>query len=146
MFVLNVDLWDAKGENEVNLVRSSQGAPSISATSPFSYGGLNGGDANGASYSHQVVQSGRDQHYGQTPAMAFGQDYQAVPPGYASGTSTCHHVGFSGLLTASLCADELWTDSLDSLFAKWQLWPSRAILSESRLPARSEHVTASVSC
>ena len=97
MFVLNVDLWDAKGENEVNLVRSSQGAPSISATSPFSYGSLNGGDANGASYSHQVVQSGRDQHYGQPPAMAFGQDYQPVPPGYASGTSTPHNVDFSRL-------------------------------------------------
>jgi hypothetical protein len=37
MFVLNVDLWSADGQKEVNLVRHSATSPSISCTTPVSY-------------------------------------------------------------------------------------------------------------
>lgn len=38
MFVLNVDLWNAEGSKEVTLVRHSATSPSISSTTPVSYG------------------------------------------------------------------------------------------------------------
>ena len=37
MFVLNVDLWSADAQHEVNLVRHSATSPSISSTTPISY-------------------------------------------------------------------------------------------------------------
>ncbi|CAG8960122.1 hypothetical protein HYFRA_00010601 [Hymenoscyphus fraxineus] len=42
MFVLNVDLWSPDGQREVNLVRHSQTSPSISLTTPISYGQVAG--------------------------------------------------------------------------------------------------------
>lgn len=40
MFVLNVDLWSADGNKEVNLVRHSATSPSISCTTPVSYANI----------------------------------------------------------------------------------------------------------
>ena len=37
MYVLNVDLWNAEGNREVNLVRHSATSPAISATIPISF-------------------------------------------------------------------------------------------------------------
>ena len=45
MFVLNVDLWSANGEKEVNLVRHSSTSPSISCSTPVSYQALQAVDA-----------------------------------------------------------------------------------------------------
>lgn len=81
MFVLNVDLWTESGQREVNLVRSSQGTPSISSTTPFSYSTLNGSDSSALSYSQTVLPASRDPVYPQGP---YGQDYQ-VPSSYNQG-------------------------------------------------------------
>ncbi|KAL9946747.1 hypothetical protein ACHAO3_003515 [Verticillium nonalfalfae] len=40
MYVLNVDLWSEDGQREVNLVRHTNSAPSISSTTPCSYTNL----------------------------------------------------------------------------------------------------------
>lgn len=90
MFVLNVDLWDVKGENEVNLVRSSQGSSSISVTTSLSYSTPSSGESSAASYTHPGLPPGRDQPYTPTQAMGYGSEYQGPQPGYALGEPFMH--------------------------------------------------------
>jgi len=84
MFVLNVDLWNEQGGQEVNLCRqpASTGGPSLSATPAYGYGAINGGESASSPYSSQVLASGREPHYGQPPAVGYGQDYQ-IQNGYS---------------------------------------------------------------
>lgn len=86
MFVLNVDLWNEQGGQEVNLCRqpASTGAPSLSATPAYGYGGANGGESASTPYNSQMLASSREPHYGQPPAVGYGQDYQ-VQNGYSHG-------------------------------------------------------------
>ncbi len=95
MFVLNVDLWDEKGQNEVNLVRHAAGSPSISATAAATYAGA---DATHVSYNSIMPQpnvikfeSGPAPAYNQYPAPpganTYAQSQQYAPqynghPGY----------------------------------------------------------------
>lgn len=102
MFVLNVDLWTDVGTKEVNLVRSSQGTPSISSTTPMSYTTLNGGDATAVSYNQQVLPSSREPPYSQPQQVGYVQDYQ-VPAGYAQGMLRVRSMP-PNLLAASLTA------------------------------------------
>lgn len=84
MFVLNVDLWNEQGGQEVNLCRqpASTGAPSLSATPTYSYTTSSGGDLS-SGYAPQMLSSGRDPQYGQPPNMGFMQDYTQL--GYNQG-------------------------------------------------------------
>lgn len=82
MFILNVDLWSGDGTREVNLVRSSQGTQSISATQQFSYSALSGGDS---SFSPSSVAPPTRDMYAQQQPMDYGQDYQHGPSGYGTG-------------------------------------------------------------
>jgi hypothetical protein len=77
MFVLNVDLWDESGSQEVNLCRqpSSTGAPSIAATSSYTYAAINGGEPPPPQYSSPAVQQSRDVGYGQPSPVGYVQDY-----------------------------------------------------------------------
>lgn len=80
MFVLNVDLWNEQGGQEVNLCRqpASTGAPSLSATSTYSYTS-SGGEPTPApvSYSSQISAPNREPHFGQPPTVNYVQDYHA---------------------------------------------------------------------
>ncbi|KAF7559574.1 hypothetical protein G7046_g4565 [Stylonectria norvegica] len=84
MFVLNVDLWNEDGTREVNLVRSSTGTPSISATTPYSYTTLTVTESNANPYQQQVLPSSRDHGYAQSPAIGYGSEYP-VQQGYSQG-------------------------------------------------------------
>lgn len=83
MFVLNVDLWNEQGAQEVNLCRqpASTGAPSLSATPTYSYTSSSGGDPN-SMYTPQMLTPGREPPYGQPPNMGYMQDYAS---GYSQG-------------------------------------------------------------
>ncbi|KAI5462947.1 velvet factor-domain-containing protein [Mariannaea sp. PMI_226] len=81
MFVLNVDLWNEEGSQEVNLVRSSTGTPSISSTVPYSYAALNDrNDPNHVQY-HPPIPPNAE--YPQSSGGQYGQDYPAQSPSYA---------------------------------------------------------------
>ena len=76
MFVLNVDLWNADGTREVNLVRHSSGTPSISSTTQASYGSLT---SSTAAYAN-ILPSHRESSY---PGPEMGGQYgQPVIPQY----------------------------------------------------------------
>ena len=71
MFVLNVDLWSEDALKEVNLVRHTTTAPSISSTTPASYEQVENtpylpnpreSGYNPGMYGHHSVN-----HYGQSP-------------------------------------------------------------------------------
>jgi hypothetical protein len=87
MFVLNVDLWDESGSQEVNLCRqpSSTGAPSIAATSSYTYAAINGGEPPPPQYSSPAVQQSRDVGYGQPSPVGYVQDYHGQQ-GYNHGS------------------------------------------------------------
>lgn len=87
MFVLNVDLWNEDGTQEVNLVRSSTGTPSISSTTPYSYTTLNGGDSNPVQYQQQTLPPSRDSAYPQSSNVPYAQDYPVQQQGYTPGRS-----------------------------------------------------------
>ena len=80
MFVLNVDLWSADGIREVNLVRHSQNSPSISLTSPVSYGQVESGHA---AFSHILPGGGGQVKFEHAGGPAYGQ-----PPTYPNPYST----------------------------------------------------------
>lgn len=91
MFVLTVDLWNEAGTQEVNLVRSSAGTPSISSTTTYSYTALNASfngsnDSNAVQY-HPPNPPNRHPEYAQSSGVSYVQDYAAPPPGYAQGPS-----------------------------------------------------------
>lgn len=75
MFVLNVDLWNELGAQEVNLCRqpSSSGTPSISSTQ--SYGYSPNEPIASVTYT-PVLSSNRSQDHSQPPPMGYIQDYQ----------------------------------------------------------------------
>lgn len=78
MFVLNVDLWSEDGQREVNLVRHTNSAPSISSTTPCSYTGI----ADNAY--HPILPSNtshREPQY--APVGGMGYPTHQSQPGYA---------------------------------------------------------------
>jgi velvet factor protein len=78
MFVLNVDLWSEDGQREVNLVRHTNSAPSISSTTPCSYTGI----ADNAY--HPILPSNtshREPQY--APVGGMGYPAHQSQPGYA---------------------------------------------------------------
>jgi hypothetical protein len=84
MFVLNVDLWDAHGSREVNLVRHSQTSPSISMTTAVSYAHVEHGSH--TAFSHILPGAGNQQikfehgagpNYAQPPT--YPNPYGAAP-------------------------------------------------------------------
>lgn len=85
MFVLNVDLWNETGTQEVNLVRP---AKENSTASPpavaFPYGQFNGADQLPMQYPSQMIAS-RDPTYGQPHHMGFAPEYHTPFPGYGHG-------------------------------------------------------------
>jgi hypothetical protein len=90
MFVLTVDLWNEAGSQEVNLVRSSAGTPSISSMTTYSYSALNNASFNGSNDSnttqyHQPNPPSRHPEYAQSSGVPYVQDYAAPPQGYAPG-------------------------------------------------------------
>ncbi|KAF7534997.1 hypothetical protein G7Z17_g13276 [Cylindrodendrum hubeiense] len=96
MFVLNVDLWNEDGTQEVNLVRSSTGTPSISSTTPYSYSSLNGGDSNPVQYQQQALPPSRESAYPQSSNMGYVQDYPVQQQGYSQVSSTYPQNGSYG--------------------------------------------------
>ncbi|KEZ44234.1 hypothetical protein SAPIO_CDS3176 [Scedosporium apiospermum] len=86
MFVLNVDLWNEDGSREVNLVRHSSGTPSISSTTPASYGSLTSSTPAFAN----ILPSHRDSSYPPSDMSAYGQPIMSqygIPPGYGQAPS-----------------------------------------------------------
>jgi hypothetical protein len=84
MFVLNVDLWSADGQNEVNLVRHSQTSPSISMTAAVSYAHVEHGSH--TAFSHILPGAGQPQikfEHGAGPSYApppaYPNPYGAAP-------------------------------------------------------------------
>jgi Velvet factor len=71
MFVLNVDLWSADGQREVNLVRHSATSPSISCTTPVSYAQID--STSSVAYSQILPTSGV------AGVMKFEGGQQAAP-------------------------------------------------------------------
>ncbi|KAH7136634.1 velvet factor-domain-containing protein [Dactylonectria macrodidyma] len=96
MFVLNVDLWNEDGTQEVNLVRSSTGTPSISSTTPYSYTSLNGGDSTPVQYQQQALPPSRDSAYTQSSSMGYVPEYPAQQSGYSQGSSSYPQNGSYG--------------------------------------------------
>lgn len=81
MFVLNVDLWNADGSKEVNLVRHSSGTPSISSTTPASYGSLTSSTPAFAN----ILPSNRESSYPGSDMGGYGQPVMpqyGMPQGY----------------------------------------------------------------
>ncbi|KAM3547162.1 hypothetical protein MY1884_009695 [Beauveria asiatica] len=91
-FVLNVDLWNAEGTREVNLVRSSAAALSSTASSITSQGFDCHNNAE-ASYGMHVLPSGRDASYSRQlapqnqPEPAAQESYNGGIQTYRSGGS-----------------------------------------------------------
>ncbi|KAM3547402.1 hypothetical protein ARSEF4850_010048 [Beauveria asiatica] len=85
-FVLNVDLWNAEGTREVNLVRSSAAALSSTASSITSQGFDCHNNAE-ASYGMHVLPSGRDASYSQQLAPQY-QSEPAAQESYNGGIQT----------------------------------------------------------
>ncbi|CAI4216723.1 unnamed protein product [Parascedosporium putredinis] len=86
MFVLNVDLWNEDGSREVNLVRHSSGTPSISSTTPASYGSLTSSTPAFAN----ILPSHRDSPYPPSDMGGYGQPVMpqyGMPPGYGQAPS-----------------------------------------------------------
>ncbi|KAH6674065.1 velvet factor-domain-containing protein [Plectosphaerella plurivora] len=78
MFVLNVDLWSEDGQREVNLVRHTNSAPSISSTTPCSYTGIADNPY------HPILPSNtshREPQY--APAAGMGYPSHQSQPGYS---------------------------------------------------------------
>ncbi|KAH6895107.1 velvet factor-domain-containing protein [Thelonectria olida] len=101
MFVLTVDLWNEAGSQEVNLVRSSAGTPSISSTTTYSYSALNNASFNGSNDSnpaqyHPPSASSRHSEYAQSSGVPYVQDYAAPPQGYAPVPSSYSQNGSYG--------------------------------------------------
>jgi hypothetical protein len=84
-FVLTVDLWDAEGSREVNLVRHSSGAPtvSISSSTTTSYPPPQERPVYMAPPLMQYDQYGRPQAIPQPPSNAYGAP--SMPAGYYPG-------------------------------------------------------------
>lgn len=86
MFVLNVDLWNEDGSREVNLVRHSSGTPSISSTTPASYGGLTSSTPAFAN----ILPSHRESPYPGSEMGGYGQPNMpqyGMPSGYGQAPS-----------------------------------------------------------
>lgn len=86
MFVLNVDLWDKDGTREVNLVRHSSGTPSISSTTPASYGSI---QSSTPAYTN-ILPSHRESSYPGSEMGGYGQPIMqqyGMPPGYGQAPS-----------------------------------------------------------
>jgi hypothetical protein len=85
MFVLNVDLWNEDGSREVNLVRHSSGTPSISSTTPASYGSLT---SSTPAYAN-ILPSHRDSPYPGSDMGGYAQPGMPpynMAPGYGQPT------------------------------------------------------------
>ncbi|KAM3425844.1 hypothetical protein NHJ13734_009879 [Beauveria thailandica] len=85
-FVLNVDLWNAEGTREVNLVRSSAAALSSTASSITSQG-FDCHNSAEASYGMHVLPSGRDASYSRQLAPQY-QSEPAAQESYHGGIQT----------------------------------------------------------
>jgi hypothetical protein len=86
MFVLNVDLWNAEGSKEVTLVRHSATSPSISSTTPVSYGTVDSTVAYSNIMPHSAVKyEGTAAGYNPYPNQQQVAPYPGPPPpqGYA---------------------------------------------------------------
>jgi hypothetical protein len=103
MFVLNVDLWSADGNREVNLVRHSATSPSISATTPVSYSQIV--EATTAAYSQILpssglfkVEPGQGQPgapYNPYPGPPQVNPYAQAPGGQSYGGAPQYHQGYA---------------------------------------------------
>lgn len=86
MFVLQVDLWDEQGTQEINLCRnnsSTSGPPASAASSSYSYSPL-AAEARYPPQQHAALPpSGRDMAYGQPSPMGYSQEYS-----YSQGESS----------------------------------------------------------
>lgn len=114
MFVLNVDLWSDDGQREVNLVRHTNSAPSISSTTPCSYTGI------ADSAFHPILPSStphRDAQYPpagsltyppQPPQQGYSPAYGGPAPGYPMRTCKLCGVGQLGtrLVIANSTAEQ----------------------------------------
>ncbi|KAI0482979.1 hypothetical protein GGR56DRAFT_218388 [Xylariaceae sp. FL0804] len=82
-YVLHVDLWNAEGDKEVNLVKHSQQSPSISSTQHSSFRDVTEG---GQAYGYQTIVPSHGRDFSQPPGAAYSQQmapYQPDP--YAQG-------------------------------------------------------------
>lgn len=85
MFVLNVDLWNEGGTQEVNLVRPvKENSSSSPPTIGFPYGQFNGAEQPLMQYPSQMIPS-RDATYRQPHPMGFVPEYHHISPGYGQG-------------------------------------------------------------
>lgn len=84
MYVLSVDLWNAEGTKEFNLVKHSTNSPSISSTTSTGYRELE--SAGSAQYSQQqypVHMPPREPGPYATGPAAHGMPYAPSVPGYS---------------------------------------------------------------
>lgn len=83
MFVLNVDLWNGNGTQELNHVRANDKSGSTSSSGAGTvYSELNSTESGPASY--PVHAGPRDQEY-LPPAVGYTADYHTHGPGYIQG-------------------------------------------------------------
>ncbi|TQW06781.1 velvet factor domain-containing protein [Cordyceps javanica] len=78
MFVLNVDLWNADGTREVNLVRSSAASSTAASSSTNTHGFSSHGGAE-AAHGAQRLPPGRDALCGRQRASLYTSEYVAQP-------------------------------------------------------------------
>lgn len=129
MFVLTVDLWNEAGTQEVNLVRSSAGTPSISSTTTYSYTALNA-SFNGSNDSNAV------QYHPPTPLIVI----QNMPN--LRGSRTCRimllrHLAMPKVRPSNSTQDDALTNPTSAylvVLSERLVWASCAVLPVTPIP------------
>ncbi|KAK9770637.1 putative Velvet factor-domain-containing protein [Seiridium cardinale] len=92
MYVLSVDLWNAEGTKEFNLVKHSTNSPSISSTTSTSFRELENSGAQYPPQQYPVHMPSHEQGPYASQTSAHGMSYPPPMPGYAQ---QGHYGGFS---------------------------------------------------